>query len=244
MGLDAEDAPVFIPALHSAPPQPCAFLQRFPQRVWPTLTILDASSEKPLLRSLGSPTVGELLGLLEDGLRAASAELEGPDRLLAEADRLHATGEAEKAAEAFEKALAEASKTSEPEIRAIYDSHRLLASLLLETPERMIAALQESERAAPHDYNAPARLALVYQRLGRFDEALAANERALARVYGPRKARVLNDRGAILAAKGEQEEARTAYAAAIEWAEGLPPGQRPDWEIRRARAALDELGVH
>lgn len=213
MGLDAEDAPVFIPALHSAPPQPCAFLQRFPQRVWPTLTILDASSEKPLLRSLGSPTVGELLGLLEDGLRAASAELEGPDRLLAEADRLHATGEAEKAAEAFEKALAEASKTSEPEIRAIYDSHRLLASLLLETPERMIAALQESERA-------------------------------LARVYGPRKARVLNDRGAILAAKCEQEEARAAYAAAIEWAEGLPPGQRPDWEIRRARAALDELGVH
>lgn len=354
-------------SLDTEKPENAFFLEKYPQKVWPTLTILDPMSEEPLLRSLGSPTVEELLALLEDGLRAWDGEMKGPEARLAEAHRLHALGRAEEAAVAFEQALAdapanwpgrpravlgllaaqryglgameacaetarrelsklpangsrtkaaalglrcaadaspanralvaeleaavhqaldapppelsaddrsnlfelaanvrrrsgddegakaivrkwldfleaEAAKAESPEIRAIYDSHRLLASLHLDAPERTIAALQASERAAPEDYNPPARLALVYHRLGRLDEALEANERALAKVYGPRKARLLNERGAILRDKGEREAARAAHAEALEWAESLPLGQRPDWEIQRAKAALEAFG--
>lgn len=347
--------------------QNAAFLERYPQKVWPTLTILDPTTERPLLRSLGAPTVGELLALLEDGLRASKEELTGYDARLARADRAQAAGVTEAAARGYERALAEApadwprrpravlallaaqryglgameacaaaalrelphlppsasrakvaalglrcaadarpadaerieqleevlrevlaspppemsvddrsnlfdllanlrrrrgdpegaraiarrwldfleaeaARAEGAEIRAIYDTHRLLASLLLGAPERVIAALEASERADPEDYNPPARLALVYQRLGRLEEALAANERALSKVYGPRKARVLNDRGEILAARGEGAQARAAHAEALAWAEGLPAGQRPAWEIRRAQAALEALG--
>lgn len=344
-----------------------AFLERFPQRVWPTLHILDPKTERPLIRSLGAPTVEELLALLEDGLRAMEAELEGADALLAEADGLHAAGKVDAAVAKYEAALAEAAadwasrpravlgllaaqrygqgkmgdctrtalealprlersasrakiaslglrcaldqgsdadearqtlegevraaleppriamaaddrsnlyellatarrrngdgegakeiatewlafleeasaRAESAEVRAIYDSHRLLASLLLDAPERVIDALRASEEADPEDYNPPARLALVLHRLGRLDEALAASDRALERVYGPRKARVLNERGAILAERGERAEARAAHEAALAWAEKLPKGQRPHHEVERARRALEALG--
>ena len=47
--------------------------------------------------------------------------------------------------------------------------------------------LQASERDLPDDYNPPARLATAYKAMRRWDEALAASDRALAKAYGPRK---------------------------------------------------------
>ena len=51
--------------------------------------------------------------------------------------------------------------------------------------------LEQSEKDFPNDYNPPARLALAYKAMKQYDEALAASDRALAKVYGPRKIAVL-----------------------------------------------------
>lgn len=168
-------------SLNTEKEESVAFLQKFPQTVWPTFTILDPESERPLARSLGSLTVDELLGLLGDALRAAAAEAPRPDALLA------------------------------------------------------------SEHADPDNYNPPARLAEVYLRLGRLDEALAACNRALEKVYGPRKARVLNLQGEIFRARGEYQKARMAHEAALIVNGRLPEVQQSGREVFRAQKGLLEL---
>lgn len=353
-------------SLNTEKEESVAFLQKFPQTVWPTFTILDPESERPLARSLGSLTVDELLGLLGDALRAAAAEAPRPDALLAEADRLHAEGEFEKAVAKFEEALSEAgedwpsrpravlgllaaqrfgvgdfeacektalreisklarsaswakvadlglrcaveragprataartmkafvreaidakeiemsaddrsdlydtlvyglhllgdhekakettrewlefleqeaARTNDASVRAIFDSHRLFAARQLNMPERVLDALLASEHADPDDYNPPARLAEVYLRLGRLDEALAACNRALEKVYGPRKARVLNLQGEIFRARGEYQKARMAHEAALIVNGRLPEVQQSGREVFRAQKGLLEL---
>ncbi len=61
-----------------------------------------------------------------------------------------------------------------PEQRTVFDSHRVAAALELKQPQRVIAALQLSERDFPTDYNPPARLAAAFQALQDWDRALAA----------------------------------------------------------------------
>src|SRR5262249_33728115 len=72
----------------------------------------------------------------------------------------------------------EAAAAKSPEARAVYDSHRLTAYLELKEPERAIPMLEASERDLPDDYNPPARLALAYKTMKRWNEALAASDRA------------------------------------------------------------------
>ena len=55
------------------------------------------------------------------------------------------------------------------------------------SPSASIPMLEQSERDFPDDYNPPARLALAYGAMKKYDEALAASDRAMARAYGPRK---------------------------------------------------------
>lgn len=102
-------------------------------------------------------------------------------------------------------------------------------------------ALLASEHADPDDYNPPARLAEVYLRLGRLDEALAACNRALEKVYGPRKARVLNLQGEIFRARGEYQKARIAHEAALIVNGRLPEVQQSGREVFRAQKGLLEL---
>ena len=54
----------------------------------------------------------------------------------------------------------------------------------------MATAVHKPERDSPDDYNGPARLGIAYLELGRYDDAAAACERALKKVYGPRRLRV------------------------------------------------------
>ncbi|HEX7829106.1 MAG TPA: thiol reductase thioredoxin, partial [Thermoanaerobaculia bacterium] len=84
-----------------------------------------------------------------------------------------------------------AAKAKTPEQRTVYDSHRLSAYLDLGVPEKAIPMLEQSERDFPDDYNPPARLAAAYKAMKQYDKALAASDRALAKVYGPRKLAVL-----------------------------------------------------
>jgi len=134
-----------------------------------------------------------------------------------------------------------AAKEADPDARSVYDSHRIGAAMLIGEPERVVGALRESEEALPNDYNPPARLAVVYHRMDRLDDAIAASDRALKLVYGPRKVRVLNERGAILVAKGDRDGGRRAYEEARSLALSLSASQRPRRELERAEARLEAL---
>jgi len=133
------------------------------------------------------------------------------------------------------------SRMKDIQARTAFDSHRLGAYLEAGEPEKAVPMLEESERALPDDYNPPARLALAYKAMGRYDEALAASDRALAKVYGPRKITVLRARADIFNAKGDAAAAKDVIAQALEVAKGLPEGQRSDALIASLKKRLDAM---
>ncbi|HWW61148.1 MAG TPA: tetratricopeptide repeat protein [Thermoanaerobaculia bacterium] len=130
----------------------------------------------------------------------------------------------------------EAANAKTPEQRAVYDPHRLSAYIELKTPEKAIPMLAQSEREFPNDYNPPARLAVAYREMKKYDEALAASDRALRLAYGPRKLGMLTTRADIYTEKGDKESARKTLAEAIAYAKSLPDPQRNDRRI----AALEK----
>jgi tetratricopeptide (TPR) repeat protein len=132
----------------------------------------------------------------------------------------------------------QAAAAQTPEQRAVFDSHRLSAYLELGQPERAIPMLQASEADLPDDYNPPARLALAYLKLTKLDEALAASDRALPKVSGPRRLSVLQTRADIFAAKGDAAAARETLQQALAYAEALPPGQRREGTIKALKKKL------
>ena len=138
---------------------------------------------------------------------------------------------------AFLEAQAAAAKT--PEQRAVFDSHRLSAYLELQQPERAIPMLQESEKDLPDDYNPPSRLAVAYMAMKKPDEALAASNRALPKVSGPRRVQVLQRRSDIFAAKGDAAASREALEQALACAKALPAGQRSEGQIRALEKKLE-----
>ena len=107
--------------------------------------------------------------------------------------------------------------------------------------EAATEALQQSEKELPNDYNPPARLALVYREMGRLDDALAAVDRALTKVYGPRKLRVLETKASIFAKKGDAAAQKQTLTAAVAHAKALPVGQRNEKTIARLEGALQEV---
>jgi tetratricopeptide (TPR) repeat protein len=135
----------------------------------------------------------------------------------------------------------EAKKARTAEQRAVYDSHRIGAYLALKQPERAIPMLEQSERDFPTDYNPPARLGLVYRMMGKYDDALAAYDRALTKAYGPRKIGILRGKADTYALKGDKESAKKTIEEAIRFAESLPAGQRSDSTIASLKKNLETL---
>ena len=95
-------------------------------------------------------------------------------------------------------AHAAAAKT--PAERVVFDAHRLLAYTELGALDKAEAMLRTSEGDFPENYNPPARLARAYLDDKKFDDALEATDRALSKVYGPRRLRIYSLRSDILAA--------------------------------------------
>jgi tetratricopeptide (TPR) repeat protein len=135
----------------------------------------------------------------------------------------------------------EAAKAKTPEARSVFDAHRLSAYLELGEPQRAIPMLEASERDFPQDYNPPARLGLAFRELKRWDEALAATDRALAKAYGPRRIRILLTRSDILVGRGDRGGARATLAEALSAARALPPGQRSEPLIASVQKKLGAL---
>ncbi len=138
----------------------------------------------------------------------------------------------------------EAAKAKTPEARAVFDAHRLSAYLELGEPQRAIPMLEVSERDFPQDYNPPARLGVAFRELKRWDEALAATDRALAKAYGPRKIRILLTRSDILLGRGDPGGARATLGEALSAARALPPGQRSEPLIASVQKKLGALPEH
>ncbi len=122
----------------------------------------------------------------------------------------------------------EAARAKGIEQRAAFDPHRVAAALALGEPLRAVPALHATERDLPSDYNAPARLALLYRAAGKPDEALAAIDRALSRVYGPRALRLYDLKADLQAARGDRAGARSTLEQALRVARALPKEQRRD----------------
>jgi len=145
--------------------------------------------------------------------------------------------------EAFWEFLeAEGARARTPAERASLDSWRVSCAIELSDPARAVPRLQASERDLPGDYNPPARLARLHQELGRSKEALAAADRALALVYGPRRLRVLDVKASILEAGGERAAARAALEEAVAFAGTLPAAQRNERAVAGLQARLQKLG--
>jgi tetratricopeptide (TPR) repeat protein len=138
---------------------------------------------------------------------------------------------------------AEAAKATTPEQLTALDPNRLNAFEAAEQIERAIPMLEKSALAFPDDYNPPARLAYVYLKLKRYDEALAANDAALGKVYGPRKIRVWLVRADIYKAKGDVPAARRTLEEAMAYDETLPASQRSENLTAAVKTKLDGLPV-
>jgi tetratricopeptide (TPR) repeat protein len=119
-----------------------------------------------------------------------------------------------------------AAEAKTPAARAVFDAHRMLAYVALGDPGRALPMLAESERDFPDDYNPPARIARVDLELHRYDDALAAIGRALAKGYGPRKLKLYLLEADILKAKGDAAGVKKAVDEALAYANGLPPSER------------------
>jgi tetratricopeptide (TPR) repeat protein len=137
---------------------------------------------------------------------------------------------------------AQARSAPSPDARAALDGYRVGAAQRAGAPERVLAAIQQSERELPNDYNPPARLAAVFRQMGRYDEALAASDRALSKVYGPRTITLLDARATIFEKKGDPEGAKTALRQALEFAATLPDSERTKRTIARIEKRLGQVG--
>ena len=135
----------------------------------------------------------------------------------------------------------EAARAGSPEARVVFDSHRLAAYLELGQPERALAMLARSERDFPDDYNPPARLAVAYRAMKRWNDGLAASDRALKKAYGPRTLGMYQVRTDLYLGLRDTTQARRTLEDAVRTAEAFPPGQRSERTIAGLRKKLEAL---
>ncbi len=136
---------------------------------------------------------------------------------------------------------AAASKAPTPIAAMTYNWQRAEVYVYLGRPLDVIGALEKSATDLPDQYDPAARLGWVFLKAGKLDEARAWTDKALLLVYGPRKARLLNQRAEIAQRQNDkvaEKKARTELVAL--WA-SLPPGQANPESLAKAQAQLADL---
>lgn len=204
------------------------------------LNALDASERLPA----DAPQRAALPSLIELG--TTIAETPSPTVLLDDRSSLYLSlvsvlksskpEEARRLAKAWSSALdSQAATETEPAKRRVWDPHRVEAYLALDEPARAIPMLEQSEREAPNDYNAAARLARVYLALNKLAEARAAIDRALPLANGPRKLRLYSLKADIQVAAADKPGAHATLQQALEF---FRSSQLPA-QYEKQRAALE-----
>jgi tetratricopeptide (TPR) repeat protein len=133
----------------------------------------------------------------------------------------------------------EAAKAKTPTERTVFDAHRTSVCVALGQPERVVPALLLSEKDFPDDYNPPQRLAIAYGAMKKYDEALAASDRAMARAYGPRKLVVCRTRAGLYKDKGDAAAAKRTLGEMLAYAETLPKEQVSERTIASIKKQLE-----
>jgi tetratricopeptide (TPR) repeat protein len=117
----------------------------------------------------------------------------------------------------------------------------MTAYLELGQPEKAVTMLQQSARDLPGDYNPPNRLARAYAAMKRWDESVAASQKAASLATGRAKLRVLTARASFMQDKGDRAAALAAYDEAIAYAQSLPEAERPTKQVEQLRKQRDTL---
>lgn len=134
-----------------------------------------------------------------------------------------------------------ARKAPTPKAAMTYNWQLAEAYVYLGRPVEAVPALERSAKALPEEYDPPARLGWVLMQAGKLDDAAAWTDKALALVYGPRKARVLAQRAEIAAKQGDAAAEKTYRQQIVSLWESLPPAQANPDALAKAKEALVTL---
>lgn len=172
--------------------------------------------------------------LTPDDQSDACASLHAARRALA--DR---SGE-RRAADKRLRVLEAASQGLPAELALTYDWSRAESLLWLGRGEEARAFLEARERALPEDYNPPHSLARLFHALGRWEQGLAAVDRALVKAYGPRRASMLGLKVDLLQGAGQGTNALRVLEEQLAAYLALPEGQKQPAREQAVRAKLAE----
>jgi tetratricopeptide (TPR) repeat protein len=153
-------------------------------------------------------------------------------------DKKGARTAAEKRLALLDKAVAEAPDAM---AAATYDWARADSYLALGRGDEAIAFLEKREAGAPDDYNPPYWLARVLMQLGRYPDALAAMDRALAKITPPRKGAALSIKATIQEKMGDKPAAAATLRDLIAHYKTLPPGLIRPGQVEGAEKRLAAL---
>ncbi|HVR21365.1 MAG TPA: thioredoxin family protein [Polyangiaceae bacterium] len=128
-------------------------------------------------------------------------------------------------------------------VASTFDGARLETLVFLGRAPDAVRFLTERERELPDDYNPPHRLASAYQALGEHENALHAIDRAIAKAWGARKARMLDKRADILVELGRIGEARKTLESELSHLASLPAAQKKPELEAAARKHLEKLAA-
>lgn len=134
-----------------------------------------------------------------------------------------------------------AAKAETPFAAMTYNWPRAEVYTYLGKPGELVPALQKSVADLPTEYDPPYRLAWIYSRMEKYDEALAMAEKALALGYGPRKTRIQSVIADIHKARGDGAAERLAREAAVAMYKALPESQQNPATLAQLEQALAEL---
>ena len=82
---------------------------------------------------------------------------------------------------------------------------------------------------------------MAYRYLKRWDEALAASDRALVKAYGPRRLGILNTRADIYLGRADTTGALRTLEGALAEARALPEGQRSGRTLDALQKRIEKL---
>jgi len=153
-------------------------------------------------------------------------------------DDAGATEAAEQARKLLDDAFAAAPTAFQ---RMTYIWPRAEVYAYLERPLDLVADYAKLSAELPTEYDPPARLGWLYLQARKYPEAAQWTDKALALVYGPRKARLLSQRAEIAAGAGDKATERAMREQAVKLWESLPPGQQNADSLAKAKAALAAL---
>ncbi len=130
-----------------------------------------------------------------------------------------------------------------PEVALTYDWARTDALIALDRAEEALAIAVERERGLPSNYNPPHYQAKSYKALGRWQEGLAALDRALGLAYGPRRIGLLTLKADLLIGASRKSEAVQTLEEQLAAYRALPDGQKQPAAAARVERRLLELGA-